>query len=347
MIFRSVTPEIEIPNTSLTPFVLRHAQRLADKPALIDGPSGRMLTYAAVADGVCRMGAGLTERGFRKGDVFAIYAPNLPEYAIAVHAVASLGGITTPVNPLLTTGELACQLNDAGATYLLTVPACLDRATEAADQSQVREVFVIGEAAGATSFSSLLRDASEAPHVAINPREDLVLLPYSSGTTGLPKGVMLTHANLVANAAQLGGCEPISEADTLIGILPFFHIYGMTVLMNYALSVGATVVTLPRFDLEPFLQTLETYGVTYAYVAPPIVLALAKQPVVERYDLSRLTCVISGAAPLSPEIATTCRERVGCTIKQGYGLTEASPVTHVGPADPDRVDRSVATEHGG
>ena len=171
----------------------------------------------------------------------------------------------------------------------------------------------------------------------IDPRQDLALLPYSSGTTGLPKGVMLTHANLVANVAQLAGSEPVSEADTLIGVLPFFHMYGLTVLINYGLAVGATVVTLPRFDLDQFLQTVETYGVTYAYLAPPIVLALARQPAVERYDLSRLRCIVAGGAPLSEEIAGTCSKRVGCHVKQGYGLTEASPVTHIGPADPARA----------
>jgi acyl-CoA synthetase (AMP-forming)/AMP-acid ligase II len=337
MIFRSTYADVKIPNIPLTQFVLRHAERLANKPALIDGPSGQTLTYGAVAEGVRRMAATLTERGFRKGDVFAIYAPNLPEYAIAVHAVASNGGVTTPVNPLATADELARQLNDAGAVYLLTVPELLERATAAAARSNVRELFVFGNASGATPFSCLLRSiVDEAPRVAIDPRQDLALLPYSSGTTGLPKGVMLTHANLIANVAQLAGSEPISEMDTLIGLLPFFHVYGMTVLMNYGLAVGATVVTMPRFDLDQFLHTLEAYGVTYAYLAPPTLLALAKQPGVERYDLSRLRCILSGAAPLSTEVANACRKRLGCHIKQGYGLTEASPATHLGPADPSR-----------
>jgi acyl-CoA synthetase (AMP-forming)/AMP-acid ligase II len=129
----------------------------------------------------------------------------------------------------------------------------------------------------------------------------------------------------------------VSEADTLIGVLPFFHIYGLTMLMNFALSTGATVVTVPRFELEPFLQIMEAHAVTYAYLAPPIVLALAKQPAVDRYDLSRLRGILSGGAPLGAEVAVACRERLGCVVKQGYGLTEASPVTHLDSADPDRV----------
>ncbi len=337
MIFQSPYPDMTTPDMPLTRFVLRHAARLANKPALIDGVTGQILTYSQLAEGIARAAAGLAARGFRKGDVFAIAAPNCPEFAIALYAVLSLGGVVTPANPNLTADELACQLNDAGATYLLTIPGCLESAKAAVAASAVRELFVIGEAPGATPFAALLDHGVDAPAVEIEPSHDLALLPYSSGTTGLPKGVMLTHANLVANAAQVAVVEPVTEADTLIGILPFFHVYGMTVLLNLTLSVGATVVTLPRFALEQFLQTMQTYGVTYAYLAPPIVLALAKQPVVEQYDLSRLEYITCGAAPLSSDLAAACAERLGCHVKQGYGLTEASPVTHLTPPAPDRI----------
>jgi acyl-CoA synthetase (AMP-forming)/AMP-acid ligase II len=148
---------------------------------------------------------------------------------------------------------------------------------------------------------------------------------------------MLTHANLVANAAQIAGCGLVSENDTLIGVLPFFHMYGLGVLNSFTLAAGATIVTLPRFELELFLRTLETYGVTIAFLAPPTILALAKQPETERYDLSRLEFVISGGAPLSADVANVCRERLRCHVMQGYGLTEASPVTHLGPADPTLI----------
>jgi acyl-CoA synthetase (AMP-forming)/AMP-acid ligase II len=232
---------------------------------------------------------------------------------------------------------LARQLIDAGATYLLTVPQCLDRAIGWAEQSPVRELFIIGDAPGHTPFSALLEASGTPPMVPILPSEDVAALPYSSGTTGFPKGVMLTHANLVADAAQIAGCGPVSEQDTLIGILPFFHIYGLAVLNHFGLATGATIVTLPRFELTLFLQTLETYGVTFAHLVPPIVLALAKQPVVARYDLSRLKVIMSGGAPLSADVANACKERVGCHVKQAYGLTEASPVTHLGPTDPERI----------
>src|SRR5215207_2754346 len=192
MIFRSPYSDVQIPETPLTPFALRHAGRLADKAALIDGLTGQRLTYGQLADGVRTMAAALTERGFRKGDVFAIYAPNMPEYAIAFHAVVSIGGIVTMVNPAATGEELARQLIDAGATYLLTVPQCLDRAIAAAAQSPVRELFIIGDAPGHTPFSALLEASGTPPMVPILPSEDVAALPYSSGTTGFPKGVMPT-----------------------------------------------------------------------------------------------------------------------------------------------------------
>jgi acyl-CoA synthetase (AMP-forming)/AMP-acid ligase II len=330
-IYRGPWPDIDIPDMPLGTFVLQRAHEHPDKAALIDGPSGRTLTYRQLADGSRRAAVGLSRRGFGKGDVFAICSPNLPEFAVAFHGVAALGGIVTPINPLATATELAHQLNDSGAAYLVTTPPFTEKALEAAGKSKVREVFVFGEAAGATAFADLLADDGPLPEVRIDAREDLVALPYSSGTTGLPKGVMLTHANLVSNLCQMDGAEPLSQDDVVIAVLPFFHIMGLMVVLNRGLSKGATIVTLPRFELEPFLEVMQRYGVTRAYLVPPIVLALAKHPLVERYDLSKLQTIVSGAAPLSAELADACAARLGCQVKQGYGLTETSPVTHVAP----------------
>jgi acyl-CoA synthetase (AMP-forming)/AMP-acid ligase II len=326
--------DVTIPDSPFTPFVLEDADARGDKPALVDGPTGRALTYAQLAEAVRATGAGLAARGFKHGDVFGIFCPNVPEYAIAFHAVSSIGGVNTTVNPLYTTNELASQLNNAGARYLLTIPPLLDRALEARNASQVEEVFVLGDAPGATPFSSLIDRAAVAPEADIAPAEDLVALPYSSGTTGVSKGVMLTHTNLVANICQAAACIGITDRDVVIGVLPFFHIYGMTVVMSLAVRKGATVVTMPRFDLEEFLRILQDEQVTRAYVVPPIVLALAKHPMVDKYDLSKLEVIMSGAAPLSAELATACADRLECLLIQGYGLTETSPVTHVSPEDP-------------
>jgi acyl-CoA synthetase (AMP-forming)/AMP-acid ligase II len=319
-------PDVAIPDVPLHEFVLADAARRADQVALIDGPSGRALTYGQLAGGVRRVAAGLAARGFGKGDVFAIYCPNVPEYALAFYGVSAAGGINTTISPLYTTDELVRQLTDAGARFLLTVPPFLDKALEAAGRSGVEEVFVLGQGEGATPFASLLEAGDTPPQVDIDPADDLVVLPYSSGTTGVNKGVMLTHRNLVANLCQ---GEPVllaGEGERLIAVLPFFHIYGLVVLMCAAIARGSTLVTMPRFDLEQFLGLLQDQRITRAYVAPPIVLAMAKHPLVADYDLSSLKSIFSGAAPLDASLEKACAERLGCDVIQGWGLTETSPV---------------------
>jgi acyl-CoA synthetase (AMP-forming)/AMP-acid ligase II len=319
-------PDVTVPDLPLHEFVLRDAMARPDQAALIDGPSGRTLTYGQLAGGVRRVAAGLAARGFAKGDVFAIYSPNLPEYALAFYGVSAAGGINTTVSPLYTADELARQLADAGARFLLTVPPFLAKALDAAGRSGVEEVFVLGEGEGATPFASLMTAGDTPPEVAFDPANDLVVLPYSSGTTGVPKGVMLTHRNLVANLCQGATALLADEGERLIAVLPFFHIYGLVVLMAAALSRGATLVTMPRFDLEQFLGLLQDQRITQAYVAPPIVLALAKHPLVDKYDLSSLQSVFSGAAPMDASLERACNERLGCDVMQGWGLTETSPV---------------------
>jgi acyl-CoA synthetase (AMP-forming)/AMP-acid ligase II len=336
MIFRSPFPEVSVPDVPLTEFVFGRAARLADKPALVDGLSGRVITYAQLVEEIRGTAAGLARRGFRKGDVLAVFSPNSPEYAVAFHAAASLGGVVTPINPLYTAEEVGRQLRDARAKFLLTTPQLLGGVLEVARGAGVEELFVFGEAEGVTPFASLSEggaasdDGADGPTAAtIDPREDLIVLPYSSGTTGVCKGVMLTHRNLVANISQISGAGHDWEGDTLICVLPMFHIYGLVVILNYGLWSGSTVVTLPRFDLEQVLRVMQDYRVTLAHLVPPVVLALSKHPVVESYDLSQLRMIFSGAAPLGAELARECAERLGCDVVQGYGMTETSPVTHI------------------
>ncbi len=328
MIHKSPFPDVEIPEVALTNFVLRHAERLAGEPALIDGPSGRTLTYGEFAGAVKSLAGGLKARGFGKGDVLAIMAPNVPEYAVAFHGVAYAGGVVTTVNPTYTAGEVKHQLNDSGAKLLVTVGLFADVAKEAAEGTGVEEIFTL-DPSDLSAFSSLLG----APLPQQEPVEpnDIVALPYSSGTTGLSKGVMLTHRNLVANLVQCEAIMKIDEAETVLSFLPFFHIYGMQVLMNGALCQGGKVVTMPRFDLEQYLSLCQEHKIKRGFVVPPVVLALAKHPAVDQYDMSSLKSLFSGAAPLGAELAAEAGARLGCEVVQGYGMTELSPVSHSTP----------------
>jgi acyl-CoA synthetase (AMP-forming)/AMP-acid ligase II len=225
VIHRSPLPDVSVPNLSLTQYVLGQAAARGDKSAIVDGPSGRALSYGALAGMVRRVARGLSLRGFGKGDVFALFCPNVPEYAVAFHGVATLGGINTTINPLYTPEELKRQLNDAGARFILTVPPFLNTVLEGVRDTAVEEVFVLGEGEDATPFAALLDNDGEPPEVEIDPDADLVAIPYSSGTTGLQKGVMLSHRNLVANIEQtLAGFEGgVRESDIVMGVLPFFH----------------------------------------------------------------------------------------------------------------------------
>jgi acyl-CoA synthetase (AMP-forming)/AMP-acid ligase II len=337
MIFRSPYPDIQIPEASLSSLVLLHSRRLSDKPALIDGSTGRTITYAQLAQSVRRAASGLARRGLTKGDVFAIFSPNLPEYAVAMHAVGTLGGVTAPIYPLLNARELAGQLNEANAGYLLTVPQLMTTVLAAVRETNVREIFVFGEAEQATPFASLLEGDGSFPSIEIAPREDLFALPFSSGTTGLPKCVMLTHHNMIANLCQMDTVSAISENDKVICVVPCAHLFGMHVIMNLSLSKGATVVTLPRFELEQFLQVLQDYQITRAPLVPTIVHALAFHPAVDNYDLSKLKRVHSGGAPLAASVARACAERLDCHMRYGYGQTEVSPLSHMSAEEDTEV----------
>ncbi len=325
-IYRSPFPDQEIPDVPLTEFVLRHASELADQPALIDGTTGESYTFAELGDAIARLAGGLTARGFGAGQTVAIMAPNVPTYAIVFHAVAVAGGTVTTINPTYGADEVRFQLNDSGATLLVTLPDFLATAQEAMKDSPVTEIAVIGEADGVESIDAYYGEAME--QAPIDQAEQVLVLPYSSGTTGLPKGVMLTHRNLVANIAQ---CTPVlayESGEVALAVLPFFHIYGMQILMNGLLAEGVTVITLPRFEMEKSLELIQKHSVTQFFAVPPIVLGLAKHPAVDEYDLSSLRKIFCGAAPLGGELGDEAANRIGCPIVQGYGMTELSPVSH-------------------
>jgi acyl-CoA synthetase (AMP-forming)/AMP-acid ligase II len=310
---RSPYPHVDVPEVSLTEYVVGRAAARGDKPALVEGETGAVITYADFADQVARVAAGLAAEGIGPGDQVGLLAANAPAWPVAFHAVVSLGAVVTPINPLLTPAEVAAQLATAGATAAIVAEPLRGALSEA----RLERVFAL---------ESLPAGDGDAG-MSVDPTADLAVLPFSSGTTGLSKGVMLTHRNLVANMEQIRAIHRIGADDVLVGALPFFHIYGQTVVVNLGLSQGATIVTMPRFDFAAFLDILEKYRVTRAHVAPPVVLGLAKAPGVEGRDLA-LRVVISGAAPLDADTAERAGERLGAPVRQGYGMTEASPVTH-------------------
>lgn len=327
MIYQSPYDPIELTGESITERVLRGLAGDPDRVAMIDGPTGREVSAGMLEDGIRRLAGGLKARGIGRGDVVAILAPNCPDYATVFHGTAFAGAAITTINPTYTAPEVAHQLRDSGARLLVTIPAFLETAKAAAEGI---EIAVIGEAEGAMSLAALMGEPLAA-QVPVDEAMDVAVLPYSSGTTGLPKGVRLTHRNLVANVEQCQVCFQVQTGDRVVAFLPFFHIYGQTVLMNVYLATGGTVVTMPRFDLEQFLTLCVQHQTPTMFIAPPVAVALAKHPLVDRFDLSSVKRLVSGAAPLSAEVAEAVTQRTGVQARQGYGMTEMSPVSHSVP----------------
>lgn len=328
IIHRSPLPDVAIPDVTITDYVLREAARVPDRPALIDGPSGRTYTYAQLSGAIAAFAGGLQARGLGPGSTIALMSPNIPEFAIVFHGAAVAGVAVSTINPTYTAEEVAFQLKDSGSQMLITIAMFADTAIQAAKDAGVADIFIIGDPPESLkSFTELM--AAPITQVSVEPGEQIVVLPYSSGTTGFPKGVMLTHTNLVANLVQCEEALNVEDGEVVLAVLPFFHIYGMQVLMNFFLSRGSTIVTVPRFDLEQCLDLIQKHRITRLFAVPPIVLALAKHPIIDNYDLSSLKQVFSGAAPLGAELAQEAAARIDCEVVQGYGMTEMSPVSHV------------------
>ncbi|MFJ2831324.1 4-coumarate--CoA ligase family protein [Streptomyces sp. NPDC087263] len=333
--FRSPYEDVPAVEEPIHDAVLGHAAERGDTPALIDGVDGTTLTYAQLDVFHRRLAAGFAEAGISKGDVLALHSPNTIAFPTAFYAATRAGASVTTVHPLSTPEEFAKQLRDCAASWIVTVSPLLETARQAAELAGgVREIFVCDQAPGQRSLSDLLESEAPEPQIDIDPVEDVAALPYSSGTTGIPKGVMLTHRSIATNLAQLWQSVPMGPGDRILAVLPFFHVYGLTALMNAPLKHGATVVVLPRFDLETFLAAIQKHHINALYVAPPIVLALAKHPAVAQYDLSSLKYIISSAAPLDAALAAACSRRLGLPpIGQAYGMTELSPGALVVPLD--------------
>lgn len=330
IVYESHYPDVAVRDCTITERIFEGLVHRPDTAVLIDGPSGRAVTARELIAGIKSLAGGLTAHGYGAGHRVALMAPNIPEFCTVLHAVFWSGGTATTVNPTYTASELRHQLNDSGAELLITVPPFLETAREGVEGTGVREVAVIGEAEGATPLSSLMGDPTEH-QVAVDLDAHTALLPYSSGTTGLSKGVMLSHRNLVVNVDQILGVATIDPGEVTPAFLPFFHIYGLEIMLNVYLSAGASVVTMPRFDLELFLRISQDHRAKRLWVVPPVAVALAKHPMIDEFDLSSIEQVNSAAAPFGAELGEAVAARLNCAATQAYGMTELSPASHAMP----------------
>jgi acyl-CoA synthetase (AMP-forming)/AMP-acid ligase II len=329
------------------------ARRFPDKPGLIDIDE-KPYTFGMLWQAARKAARFLQdEANVAKGDTVAIYAPNCPQYAVALHGALLAGAKVSTLNPLYRAREVEHQLDDAEAVVLFAAKAIMPTVEEAKQHlPKVRKVYEIDE------LFPMVAGCRDTPDpVEIDPERDIAVLPYSSGTTGMPKGVMLSHYNLTSNIRQMRATGLVREDSVLIAFLPFYHIYGLMVLLNATLAQGATCLVMPRFDPDQTLYLIEKYRVTDFFVVPPALLALSHHPKLAQHDHSSLRFILSGAAPLPAEVAELAAQRFGCPMIQGYGMTETSPLTNatplgapkegsVGPAVPDTQEKVVDLETG-
>lgn len=342
MTYHTAAADIPLRDQSITERVFENLETRPNEVVLTDGMTGATMTAAEFMEQVKQLAGGLTARGMGAGKTIALMAPNIPHYCVVFHAVAWAGGTITTINPTYTQSEVAHQLRDSGADLLISIPMFLETAQGAAKDAADQPVVVIGEAEGAEPLSAYYGAPIEA-QVPVDLDEHYVVLPYSSGTTGLPKGVCLSHRNLVVNTDQVIVSGELRKGEVAAAFLPFFHIYGMNVLMNVHLAGGGALVTMPRFDLELFLQISQDHKARRMWIVPPVALALAKHPIVDNYDLSSIEQIFSGAAPLGGEIADAVAKRLDCVSLQGFGMTELSPVSHTTPAEKPKSGSSGLT----
>ncbi|KAF2599679.1 hypothetical protein F2Q68_00009326 [Brassica cretica] len=314
IIFRSKLPDIVIPNhLPLTDYVFQRFSGDGDSTAtcLIDSATGRIFTYANVQINSQRVAAGIHRLGIRRRDTVMLLLPNSPEFAFSFLAVAYLGAVTTTANPLYTQAEIARQANASAANMIITKQCYVNKLIHLQNDGVLivcvdDENGTVSLGEGCVSFTELTRaDETELSKPEISP-DDTVAIPYSSGTTGLPKGVMITHKGLVTSIAQkVDGENPnlnFTGDDVIICFLPMFHTYAFNALILSAMRTGAAVLIVPRFELTLVMELIQRYKVTVVPVVPPVVLAFVKSQETERYDLSSVRMMISGAATLRKEL---------------------------------------------
>jgi 4-coumarate--CoA ligase len=351
---KSQFPPVHLPETDIFSFLFKRTDRQYPDDQIIyqDAVTNKSYTYSTVKSMAEDFGKGLKFLlDWKKGDVLAMFAPNSIDTPAITWGTLWAGGVVSPANPGYTTAELTYQLKDSGARAIVTIRPVLDTVKAACAEAGISEdcIFLLGEdrdpinrfkhwsSVRVTSGTSRYRPAKIS-----SPKTDLAFLVYSSGTTGRPKGVKLTHYNLTSNIAQLQTGEqgnltwngshtspgiPLQRGrpDKILACLPFFHIYGLTALIHNPLYSGVTSIVLSKFDIETFCSLIQQHKITYSYIVPPMVLLLSKHPCVTQYDLSSIRMTNSGAAPLTEDLVRSVYKRTGIRVKQGYGLSETSP----------------------
>jgi len=317
---------------ALPELLRRSAERFGDKPALI-GADGATRTYRDLWSYARKVARLLQDHGIEKGDKVGIFSPNIVDYAAVFYGALLAGATVTTLNPLYREREIQHQLDDAEAVALFVFsPMAAPVEVARRNLPRLRHIWPI------ESLPELVGGVPEEYRpVAIHAREDVAVLPYSSGTTGLPKGVMLTHYNIACNVKQSLAARNLMPDMVSLCVLPFFHIYGMTVLLGAGLALGATGIVMMRFDVEQMLHLVGKHRMTNLFLAPPAVLAMANVPDPSRFDTSSVLAIHSGAAPLVPEVAERVKSIYGCVVSQGYGMTETSPTTNANPLDRIKV----------
>ena len=319
--------------------ILQSCRRFPSKTAIVDSSCNRSFTYSEYGEAVESLARGFIAAGLKPGEVVAIFLPNSWEFCAAFHAAMLAGATPTLLNPTYREREVRYQLENSGAALLITDAPNLE-GINLASLPNLRRVYTTRRiASGTEPLSNLMRPVHAAWPEPDRPSDQTIAaLPYSSGTTGLPKGVMLSHFNLVANIYQLIGprATELSKADVVLCFLPLYHIYGLNVMLDPVLALGATLVLTPRFQVAQVTSLISEQGVTMMPTVPPALNALCQAAEQGQFPSNhRVRWVKSGAAPLASELARRFTSLTGILVCQGYGMTEASPVTHLGFLEPE------------
>ena len=360
-VVKSPFPDIDVPSVDLYTHVFQDFSKFGSKIALVCGETGREYTFNEIDELTSKFSSSLRRHGFQRGDVLAIVSPNLPEYATVLFGSLAAGGSVCTCNPTYSIDELSHQFENSGSKVVATVPEILPTVRQAAEKASVDKIIVIDPSDMSSrklsddllSYQAMVNDGGSIFSPVKTAPGDVAVLPYSSGTTGLPKGVMLTNQNVASNIVQIQHEQLFDlrqEGTNLIAAVPFFHIYGMVVLLYSSLHSGSKTVTVTKFEPELFLSCIEKHQITIGHFAPPLILFLAKHPLINSYNLTSLEQILSGGAPQGGDLIAAAKERIGCRmVRQGYGLTETSPVSHLMPgcfsmSKPDSVGQPVRSQ---